>query len=171
MREPKAIQIMPLPLNAADRFTDQDIVGLALMDDGDIRPIVMYFDDDFNYFVGTYDPKEGALEAFGKKLVEWNMDLKAAKNELWNWDNKDSAALTVLKVASSIHTIAPGANPQPILENILGVTPEEADLLLQGEKEITAPQLVVLCKKLLVPIEGLRDSKDSGCGNLYDLPF
>ncbi len=172
MREPKAIQIMPLPKHTMDCYTDQHVVGLALMDNGDIRPIVIYRNDDYDYFVDTWDPKDGALMTLGRKLAGRTKDIKAAKKELARWDNKEGVGLAVLKVAKSLYTLPDGSNPQKVVENILDMTPDEATLLLQGKKKLSVLQLVDLCERLHVPIDGLKESHDKAiyC-DPYELPF
>ena len=172
MREPKVIQIMPLPKHTTDYYTDQHVVGLALMDNGDIRPIVMYRNDDYDYFVDTWDPKDGAFMTLGRKLVERTKDIKAAKKELSKWDNKEGVGLAVLRCAKSIYTLPAGKDPQKVVGDILGMTPDEADLLLQGKKELSVLQFVDLCERLHVPIDGLKESHDkAGYCDPCELPF
>lgn len=68
MREPKIIQIMPVADRTKDFMDDWwNIDGIALMDDGTLRAIVAWVDEDEVPHIDTVDPKEEILKAWCKK--------------------------------------------------------------------------------------------------------
>lgn len=68
MREPKIIQIMPVADRTKDFMDDWwNIDGIALMDDGTLRAIVAWVDEDEVPHINTVDPQEEILKAWCEK--------------------------------------------------------------------------------------------------------
>ena len=153
--KPKIIQIMPLIGNAAHRYTDSDVIGVALMDNGNLMPIVIYDDDKANYFIGVHDTTKEAFYWWDQRVAQRRTDIKIAEKKLAEWKDPIQAGHDILTYAKNYDHVHPGTDLVSIVEDILDLPPEEAILIVKGKKEITADQCVDLCESLHIPLSYL----------------
>ena len=164
--KPKIIQIMPLIGNAAHRYTDSDVIGVALMDNGNLMPIVIYDDDNANYFIGVHDTTKEAFYWWDQRVAQRRKDIKMAEKKLAEWKDPTQAGKDILTYAQRIHSINPRAALLPIVENVLGLSRSDASAIVQGMKEISAEQCVALCERCGISLDSLPISD-----GLPELPF
>ncbi len=147
MREPKIIQIMPL-LNDPDRRLDPDIVGLALMDDGHIRPIQMSWNQNGSLVIDTPDLLCRSLLDAINKSFERAKEVEYVKDAMSRWTDKTQIIKSVISQGKSYGMVAKEANVPLMLSSILDIDEKEANCIWEGKRAITPEECYAICERL-----------------------
>ena len=169
MREPKVIQIMPVNVpphekSGKDNFFSDTVVGLALMEDGHIRPIIYYYDDDEYLCVKVVDLNEKIFREFVDRWMIKNRRIKIARKELAKWEDKLQAGRDIVNFAKSHGRIEPGLDLLSTISNETDLSEEEVAFMLEGKREITPEECSDICHLFHMPLDWLPDMRG-------ELPF